>query len=167
MSVRQREVLVNDELVGVLAEENDLWQFDYADQWIASVRGFDLSPFLARNQRIIVDGASNRPVQWYFDNLLPEEALRTVIAQDAGLNAEDGFGLLAYFGAKSAGALVLRDPANRVPAAAGPRSLSLKELNARILNLPNASLTKDAPKRMSLAGAQHKMLCPPRRQRPV
>lgn len=158
MSARRLEVLVNDELVGILREENDLWQFEYADAWIASARGFDLSPALSRNRRIIADGASNRPVQWYFDNLLPEEALRTVIAKDAGLNAEDGFGLLAYFGAESAGALVLRDAANPVPADSGVRPLSLEELNARILNLPNASLTKDAPKRMSLAGAQHKML---------
>ncbi len=158
MTLRQLEVLVNDELVGILGEENDLWQFGYADQWIASELGFDLSPTLARRQRVIVDGASNRPVQWYFDNLLPEEALRTVIAKDAGLNAEDGFGLLAYFGAESAGSLVLRDRAHPVPADAGVRPLSLEELNARILNLPNASLTKDAPKRMSLAGAQHKML---------
>lgn len=158
MSVRQLEVLVNNELVGILREENDLWQFEYGDEWIASAHGFDLSPALPRDKRIVADGASIRPVQWHFDNLLPEEALRAVIAKDAGLNAEDAFGLLAYYGAESAGSLVLRDPANPVPADSGLRPLSLEELNERILNLPNASLTKDAPKRMSLAGAQHKML---------
>ena len=97
-------------------------------------------------------------MQWYFDNLLPEEALRATIAKDAGLSAEDGFGLLAYFGAESAGSLVLRDPGDAAPAQAGVRPLSRQDLNARILNLPNAPLTKGAPKRMSLAGAQHKML---------
>jgi serine/threonine-protein kinase HipA len=158
MSVRQLEVLVNNELVGILREENDLWQFGYAQQWLESARGFDLSPTLSREKQNHADGASIRPVQWYFDNLLPEDALRTVIAKDAGLSGEDAFGLLAYFGAESAGSLVLRDPVNDVPGAAGVRPLPLHDLNARILNLPNASLTKAAPKRMSLAGAQHKML---------
>ena len=136
MSVRRLEVLVNNELVGILGEENDLWQFAYAPQWIASARSFDLSPTLSREKLKHADGATSRPVQWYFDNLLPEEALRTVIAKDAGLSAEDAFGLLAYFGAESAGSLVLRDPGNDAAAAAGVRPLSLRDLNARILNLP-------------------------------
>ena len=97
--------------------------------------------------------ASSRPVQWYFDNLLPEEALRTVIAKDAGLSAEDAFGLLAYFGAESAGSLVLRDPRIAIPAETGVRPLSLQELNARILNLPTHRSPKTCRKRMSLAGA--------------
>jgi serine/threonine-protein kinase HipA len=158
MSIRRLQVLVNNELVGILREENDLWQFGYAEEWRESALGFDLSPSLSRETQHHADGATNRPVQWYFDNLLPEEALRAVIAKDAGLSAEDGFGLLAYFGAESAGSLVLRDPDDDAPAQEGVRPLSLQALNARILNLPNASLTKDAPKRMSLAGAQHKML---------
>jgi hypothetical protein len=40
------------------------------------------------------------------DNLLPEEAMRTVLAKEAQLSAEDAFGLLGYFGAESAGSLV-------------------------------------------------------------
>lgn len=140
-----------------------MWQFGYARQWRESARGFDLSPSLSRATQHHADGASNRPVQWYFDNLLPEEALRATLAKDAGLSAEDGFGLLAYFGAESAGSLVLRDagdPDDAAPAMAkeGVRPLSHQDLNARILNLANAPLTKGAPKRMSLAGAQHKML---------
>lgn len=158
MSVREVQVLVNQIVVGILREENDLWQFDYTQQWMTSARGFDLSPTLSREKQHHADGASSRPVQWYFDNLLPEEALRTVIAKDAGLNAEDAFGLLAYFGAESAGSLVLRDPGTPAPAQSGVKPLPLQELNARILNLANVSLTKDAPKRMSLAGAQHKLL---------
>lgn len=158
MSARQLEVLVNDQLVGRLREESDLWQFAYAASWIASPQGFALSPALPRTAGLYADGASNRPIQWYFDNLLPEETLRTVIAKEANLQAEDAFGLLAYFGAESAGSLVLRDPENPAPAEHGVKPLALQALNRRINNLPNVSLTKDAPKRMSLAGAQHKML---------
>jgi len=151
MTARQLEVLVSDRLIGHLREENDLWQFEYDSAWRESPQAFDLSPALSRGQALHADGATNRPVQWYFDNLLPEDSLREVIAKDA-------FGLLAYFGAESAGSLVLRNPARSLLAEHGLKPLSLEVLNQRILNLPNASLTKDAPKRMSLAGAQHKML---------
>jgi serine/threonine-protein kinase HipA len=97
-------------------------------------------------------------VQWYFDNLLPEETLRSVIAKEASLRAEDAFGLLAFYGAESAGSLVLRDPGEPAEAPHGLRPLAPSELNRRVVDLPRVSLTRDAPKRMSLAGAQHKML---------
>jgi serine/threonine-protein kinase HipA len=38
------------------------------------------------------------------------------------------------------------------------KPLPYQELSRRIANLPQTTLTRDAPKRMSLAGAQHKML---------
>ena len=42
-------------------------------------------------------------MQWHFDNLLPEETLRVVLAKDAKIEGEDAFGLLAYFDAESVG----------------------------------------------------------------
>lgn len=158
MTARQLEVWVNSDLVGFLREENDLWQFEYSQEWQSSIFGYDLSPALPRATLLHADGASNRPVQWYFDNLLPEEELRSVLAKDARINAEDAFALLAYYGAESAGSLILRDPASPVSVDHGVVPLPLEELNRRILNLPNVPLTNEAPKRMSLAGAQHKML---------
>ena len=158
MTVRRLEVLVNDQRVGELREVNDLWAFEYDPAWTAAQDSFGLSPALPKAPPLHNDGASSRPVQWYFDNLLPEEALRSVLAKEAGVAAEDAFGLLAHFGAESAGSLVLRVAGPPGPAAAGLKPLSLEALNERILNLPNASLTRDAPKRMSLAGAQHKMV---------
>ena len=53
---------------------------------------------------------------------------------------------------------MLRDCAHPLSAEHGIKPLPLAELSRRILNLPRASLTIDALKRMSLAGAQHKML---------
>lgn len=158
MTARQLEVSVNDQLVGYISEENDLWRFEYSPRWIEAQQGFDLSPALPRAAGLHIDGASTRPVQWYFDNLLPEENLRQVLAKEAQLSSEDVFGLLAYFGLESAGSLVLRDPGQNNRPEHGLRPLLKEELNQRIINLPNISLTKDAPKRMSLAGAQHKML---------
>lgn len=158
MTARQLDVFSNDQAVGRLSEDNDLWTFDYAATWLAWRKNFDLSPALPRGQGTLRDGASQRPVQWYFDNLLPEEALRDTLAREAQLPAEDAFGLLAYFGAESAGSLVLRDPDHRADAERGLRPLALVELSQRIAKLPRQSLTLGAAKRMSMAGAQHKLL---------
>ncbi len=158
--MRERELLVsvNEQLVGSLREGNDLWTFEYSADWAASPASFDLSPALRREQRMHVDGASSRPVQWYFDNLLPEEAMRTTLAREADLSAEDAFGLLGYFGAESAGSLVLTELAHPRSTERGLKKLPFVELSQRITNLSRASLTQGAPKKMSLAGAQHKLL---------
>jgi len=104
-----------------------------------------------------LDGASQRPVQWYFDNLLPEEDQRVLLAGDAKLDAADAFGLLAWYGAESAGSVTLLPP-DAAPQTAEPlRPLPDDALEARIRQLPKAPLTHAAIKRMSLAGAQHKL----------
>jgi len=158
MSGRELEISVNGQIVGHLREAGDLWTFAYAPEWAAAENTFDLSPALPRSQRVHADGASSRPVQWYFDNLLPEESLRVVLAKEAKIEAEDAFGLLAYFGAESAGSLVLRLPGQPETSESGLIPLTLESLSQRIESLPRDSLVKNAPKRMSLAGAQHKLL---------
>lgn len=158
MTPRELLVSVNDRRVGILREAYDLWAFAYDPEWIAAAGAFDLSPALPRSQAEHIDGASLRPVQWYFDNLLPEEALRAILAKEAARPAEDAFGLLACFGAESAGSLILHRPDAPVQEASGLRPLAPAALSERIRQLPQASLNQGAAKRMSLAGAQHKMV---------
>jgi serine/threonine-protein kinase HipA len=157
MTTRELAVSINEEPVGYLRESENLWQFEYSAAWASAAEGFDLAPALTRSQLLHSDGASHRPVQWYFDNLLPEEGLRLILAKEARLPADDAFALLAYFGAESAGSLVLRDPHKPAAGAHGVKPLPLAELSRRIANLPKASLSQGAPKKMSLAGAQHKL----------
>lgn len=157
MTTRSLDVWIDDRLAGRLVDTDDIWTFDYSEAWRSAADAFDLSPALPRTRPSHIDGATMRPVQWYFDNLLPEEALRGILAKEAELPAEDAFGLLAYYGAESAGALVLLAPQAH-PATPGLRPLPPGELDARIAMLPRVSLTHDAAKRMSLAGAQHKLL---------
>jgi len=158
MSAEKRlSVWINDRLIGTLRENNDLWAFDYDSAWSTVDDGFDLSPALPRSTLSHIDGASDRPVQWYFDNLLPEEALRTVLATEANIKEEDSFGLLAYFGAESAGSLILRPPSDDTLGTVGLRILPAEVLSQRIKDLPRLSLNHDSPKHMSLAGAQHKL----------
>lgn len=152
---------INDAHVGTLSAEENIWRFEYTQAWAAAEIGYDLSPALPRANaeglaNTFIDGSSNRPVQWYFENLLPEEALRTVLAAQAEVDAGDAFGLLSYYGSESAGSLTLLREAEQ-PKPAGLRELPLAELSARIKAMPKVALNNGAPKHMSLAGAQHKL----------
>jgi serine/threonine-protein kinase HipA len=156
--VRTLIAYLNDRCVGTLSEGNDLWRFEYDPEWAKAPDGFDLSPGLQRSQLVYEDGGSERPVQWYFDNLLPEENLREAVSKEADIQGDDAFALLEYLGAESAGSLVLLPPDRDAHEPGGLRPLSDDELCRRIRNLPCATLSSGAPKRMSAAGAQDKLL---------
>lgn len=150
-------VQVNDREVGWLIDARNIWAFEYSPDWCQAQDAFALSPGLQLSTHVHLDGVASRPVQWYFDNLLPEEELLQMWAREAKLEPTDAFGLLRHFGGESAGALVLQDP-GAPPAAQGLKPLPLSELSRRIRNVPAESMTQNAPKRMLLAGAQHKMV---------
>lgn len=155
---RALNVFVGDRQVGQLREQDDIWEFEYAPEWQASPEVFDLSPALSRRTLLHRDGSSQRPVQWYFDNLLPEEGLRTLLSNEAGIPEADAFGLLTHFGRESAGSLTLLRQGESETGENGRNELSKATLSQRIDRLPKAPINRDAPKRMSLAGAQHKLL---------
>jgi len=151
-----RELLayVDQARVGTLRENSGIWSFEYTPEWAAA--GYDLSPGLPRAQTRIIDSGTNRPVQWFFDNLLPEDAARTQLASASGMASVDAWDLLARFGAESAGALTLLPPDTLQPEGELLR-LTDAELEARIRAMPLQPLAARAPKRMSLAGAQQKL----------
>lgn len=149
---------INGTPVGALRDEQDIWSFEYDPAWLASPAGYALSPALPLRPGRQADGSTSRPAQWYFDNLLPEEGQRVLLARDAGIrNEADAFALLAHYGAESAGSLTLLPPGVTLPPAPPLRPLPDEALDTRIRNLPRIPLTHDAVKRMSLAGAQHKL----------
>ncbi|WP_228612576.1 HipA N-terminal domain-containing protein [Alkalimonas sp.] len=96
---RKLDVFVDTILVGQLTEENNIWAFQYHADWLASEESYALSPAIPLSTSRLIDGASIRPVQWFFDNLLPEEAARTLLAKDTRLPVSDAFGLLEAAGA--------------------------------------------------------------------
>ncbi len=157
MTERALVALINERQVGELREVNGIWSFRYSQDWLTSPQRFALSPKLPLDAEPLVDGASLRPVQWYFDNLLPEDGQRTLLAGDAKLNRADAFGLLAHYGAESAGSLTLLPPGVLAQAPGELRPLTDTNLSARIQQLPKVPLTHAAIKHMSLAGAQHKL----------
>ena len=156
--MRTLDAYLNDQRVGTLSEGHDLWRFEYDQTWVKAPGSFDLSPALDRAALAHEDGGSLRPVQWYFDNLLPEETLRDALIKESGIKGDDAFALLQYLGAESAGSLVLLPPGVDARPRGGLRALADESLSQRIRNLPRVSLSTGAPKQMSAAGAQHKLL---------
>lgn len=157
MSARSVQAWINRTPVGFLREAAGLWSFQYSPAWLEHPHAFALSPHLPLGEEPLLDGASRRPVQWYFDNLLPEEGQRTLLARDARLDQADAFGLLAWYGAESAGSVTLLPPDTSIQSDEPLRLLPDGELQQRIGQLPRLPLTHAAIKRMSLAGAQHKL----------
>ena len=156
MTGRSLHASINPHEVGRLQEVAGLWSFQYAADWLANPKGFALSPHIPLSPEPLLDGASRRPVQWYFDNLLPEEGQRVLLANAARVDGADAFGLLGHYGAESAGSLTLL-PSGTEQAEGGLRPLSDADLSARIAAMPGIPLVEGALKRMSLAGAQHKL----------
>lgn len=155
---RSLNVSSNGRLVGRLIESNDIWGFAYEQDWVSWEGSWDISPALPRSVLNFWDGSTVRTVQWFFDNLLPEEGMRRALAGRLKMNEDDAFSLLEYLGAESAGSLVLLPPDKEFVAEQGTQVLTDAELSARIVSMPQVPMGSTSPKRMSLAGAQHKLL---------
>ncbi|WP_434662029.1 HipA N-terminal domain-containing protein [Paraburkholderia sp. A1BS-2L] len=111
MTERALLASIDHQLIGTLHENQNLWAFEYDPAWLANPDRYALSPHLPLQAEILCDGATRRPAQWYFDNLLPEERVRELLASDAKLpDVNDAFALLEYYGRDSAGSVTLRAP---------------------------------------------------------
>lgn len=147
---------IDRQQIGTLSDRDGIWSFRYAPAWLEAPGNFALCPGLPLQAEEQQDGSTRRPVQWYFDNLLPEEGQRVLLANAARVDGADAFGLLGHYGAESAGLLTLLPPGAE-QAESGLRPLSDADLSARIAAMPGVPLVEGALKRMSLAGAQHKL----------
>ena len=71
-----------------------MWMKRLSASWLASETRHPLSPYIPLQEGKQIDGGTYRPVQWFFDNLLPEEKARELLAKDVKVPIEDAFGLL-------------------------------------------------------------------------
>ena len=154
--MRQLNAYINQDHIGCLREKHDIWSFQYSPYWLAHQQNYPLSPHIPLQESALIDGSTHRHIQWFFDNLLPEEGARTLLAKDININSADSFGILSITGSESAGAITL--VADKPTDNGSVIELTAEELNTRINNLPNLPLNNKESKRMSIAGAQHKML---------
>jgi len=137
--MRELNVFLDNVSVGKLIEESSIWGFEYDARWLSI--GYNIIPGLAFQAGRQLDGASTRPVQWFFDNLLPEEQARALLEKDEKIAPGDAFALLTAIGHESAGAFTLLMPGVTLnPGDAVP--LTNAELNERIINLPKVPLNR-------------------------
>ena len=154
---RELYAYIDQVFVGTLSENGGVWAFQYDNAWIK--QGYELSPGLPLTAVRQEDSGTKRPVQWFFDNLLPEADARLQLMTFINLRVTmdiDAWSMLSYFGAESAGALTLLAPEATLPEA-GLLPLSDHALEARIKAMRRQPLSAKAPKKMSLAGAQQKL----------
>ena len=93
----------------------------------------------------------------WFDGLLPEGDRRVRLAARFGLRSEDTFGLLAEIGWECAGAVAIL-PEDRSPASGRYEPIDDAGVAERLDALPSIDLDPDDAIRMSLGGAQDKLL---------
>ncbi|MGB0680619.1 MAG: type II toxin-antitoxin system HipA family toxin [Polyangiales bacterium] len=141
--------------VGELVEAEDGLRFRYSADWVADGEGFALCMTLPRQPGWFLPAV----VRPFFDNLLPDGALRIRLAQLHGVSESHTFALLAIAGEECAGALRITAEAGARPAG-GYRALTDAELIE--LAQPDADVLALAEGlagelRLSLAGAQSKL----------
>nr|UOZ97000.1 Serine/threonine-protein kinase toxin HipA [Cupriavidus sp.] len=142
--------------VGTIEVDNGRWKFGYATEW----KAYALSPNFPIATGGFEDTAEAKPVEWFFENLLPEGRQRDLIASRNRIDPRDTWALLIRHGLDTAGALSLI-PAGfnvttddtLVPLTQQALQEKIKESRAR--NLPLMAAWNEV--RMSLAGVQEKL----------
>ncbi|MDO8291480.1 MAG: HipA domain-containing protein [Gallionella sp.] len=149
-------VSANGVPVGTLEVKKGQWKFVYATEW----KDYSLSPNFPIDTKKYEDTANDKPVEWFFENLLPEGRLRDLIATRDRIDPRDTWALLVRHGQDTAGALSLT-PAGLAAATKeillplSHEALQEKIKASRARNLPLMASWDEI--RMSLAGAQEKL----------
>jgi serine/threonine-protein kinase HipA len=142
--------------VGTLDVEKGQWRFTYSTGW----SDYALSPNFPVATKKYGDTANDKPVEWFFENLLPEGRLRDLIATRDRIDPRDTWALLVRHGQDTAGALSLipeglAAAAKEILVPLSQEALQEKIKTSRARNLPLMASWEEI--RMSLAGAQEKL----------
>lgn len=143
-------VWLGDEPVGALARTGRRFEFQFTRR--------------AEAVGILTVASEGRDAVWtpgftraWFDNLLPEETRRTAAEAQHGVDRGDSFGLLAEIGWECAGAVSVL-PNGRRPASGSYQPLDEDVVWERLDALPRTVAGWDREVRLSLGGAQEKLL---------
>jgi len=149
-------VTANGVQVGTLEVKKGQWKFGYATEW----KDYALSPNFPIITEKFEDTANDKPVEWFFENLLPEGRLRNLIATRDRIDPRDTWALLVRHGQDTAGAFSLTPEGiavttKEILVPLSRESLQEKIKASRARNLPLMASWDEI--RMSLAGAQEKL----------
>ncbi len=150
MSNRKLDVYLNELKVGVLTEKADgNLNFKYEkDAFLDS----PISLRLPVRERAYNDKEC-RP---FFENLLPEGDIRTVVAKKEGVSANNTFSLLDKIGGDCAGAISLYEPGTKSDSDEPLEEITGEKLYKILSEQKTSPLLTDENIRLSLAGAQSK-----------
>ena len=81
--MRELKIFINERPVGTLFEGNDIWSFQYYNEWLEYKDNYSICPQIPLQDGKQTDGSTKRYIQWFFDNLLPEVSVRSI--NDGGL----------------------------------------------------------------------------------
>jgi len=143
--------------VGSLSiDSRRLFSFQYSKKWLTSPDAFQISISLPLQENIF----SHDKAKSFFSNLLPESAVRELIAKRLGISDKNDFMLLKRIGGECAGAITIL-PESEIPESPDQytyRSLSDEQLADLIKHIPRRPLLAGQEGiRISLAGAQEKL----------
>ncbi|MCP4673402.1 MAG: type II toxin-antitoxin system HipA family toxin [Desulfobacula sp.] len=143
--------------VGSLSiDDRRLFSFQYSKKWLVSPGAFQISISLPMQEGIF----SHDKVKSFFSNLLPEAAVRKLIANQLGISDKNDFMLLKCIGGECAGAITML-PESKLPESPDQytyRFLSDEQLTDLIKHIPKRPLLAGLEGiRISLAGAQEKL----------
>ena len=143
--------------VGSLSiNDRRLFSFQYSKEWVTSPDAFQISISLPMQEYVI----SNDNVKSFFSNLLPESAVRILIAKQLGISDKNDFMLLKRIGGECAGAITIL-PEAEIPESPNQytyRFLSDEQVTDLIKDIPRRPLLAGQEGiRISLAGAQEKL----------
>lgn len=148
-------VWYEDHLAGTLrqAERGDV-VFQYSPQWLTYPDTFAVSLSLPLRENAFSRELSTA----FFDNYLPEEHLRAMVAKEYGLESHSTYALLRVLGAECAGALsILPSDQENKKCSLQYKELAYENLIEYIKNIPKSPLLgSNDDVHLSLAGAQSK-----------
>lgn len=156
------DVYLGDCLAGRLTEDRGKLSFAYEKSWIAAGNFIPLSVTMPPTPDAYPDDIT-RP---FFENLLPEGAIRAAIAKLKRVSERNTFGLLGEIGGDCAGAVSLWPSLGPIgdtlgatlPRSAGYEPLSDQRLQAVLSEMQQRPLlVVDDEIRLSLAGTQNKL----------
>jgi serine/threonine-protein kinase HipA len=119
------------------------------------------TPLLSLSLPVSAETFGSVVVRPFLAGLLPEEDPLGAIATELGLRADDVFGLLAALGRECAGAVVIKaegDPPPRLATTTTAEPIDDEQLTELLANLRTAPLGASNRVRVSLGGAQEKLL---------
>lgn len=143
---------------GILRRDDAGLSFHYVATYPALADALPLSRHLPLpppgGERLFDDPASRA----FFENLLPEGAVRERLAASLGLSSGNIFALLAAVGGDCAGAVSVLPVGEKPQAPGGYRPITVAALAEELAHLPaHPFLADEEGVRLSLAGAQNKL----------